>query len=469
MTLQRLAALCFCTLSFAFSSHTAIFGDDPTTPIQIRLHPQPAPIPALKYRLLPGRLEQTRGNAAVHYGKVTAEENHFFNDKKIRDNLDDWQDAPLEDLRDGKVHLPSKGSIEASLRRGALCQECDWMLPVGEVPFYRMLLPEVQQLRQFGRILAVRARIQMADHEYDNVVSTLQTSYALGRHAATGETIVNGLVGIAICQIMNTQTTEFVQQLGAPNLYWALTTLPTPLIDMRRALEVEQMGLELSFPEIAAASTAKKTPDEWRELYLRIFDEEIGSALSDNARAKWPASNELNQKCSERLPEARKYLIKNGLPSPDVEKMPIYQVAMLYSIALYHENVEEAIKCYYLPYPQASAGIDATIQRVTYDGREIAPISGWILPAVRAARGATARLDRNIAVLRVLEALRIYAAAHADKLPEKLADITEVPIPNDPVTGQPFEFGRKGEKAYLRGPILQSVPLNYEITMVARH
>ena len=46
--------------------------------MKIRLHPQAAPVPSLKYRLLPTRLEQNRGNAAVHYGKVTAEEMAFL-------------------------------------------------------------------------------------------------------------------------------------------------------------------------------------------------------------------------------------------------------------------------------------------------------------------------------------------------------------------------------------------------------
>src|SRR4029078_12957841 len=107
-----------------------------------------------------------------------------------------------------------------------------------------MLLPEVQQSRGFGRILAVRARIQIADHNYDDAVTTLQTGYALGRHVATGETIVNGLVGIAICGIMNEQVTEYVQQLGSPNLYWALSTLPTPLGDLQRARDFERIVTE---------------------------------------------------------------------------------------------------------------------------------------------------------------------------------------------------------------------------------
>jgi hypothetical protein len=43
--------------------------------------------------------------------------------------------------------------------------------------------------------------------------------------------------------------------------------------------------------------------------------------------------------------------------------------------------------------------------------------------------------------------LRIYAAAHEGRLPDKLDDVKEVPIPNDPGTGKPFEYSREGETA----------------------
>lgn len=467
---SRLVCLfAFCWLAFALCAVAPLCGEEPAAPVKIRLHPQAATSPALKYRLLPGRLEQKRGNAAVHYGKVTAEEWTFFSNSKLRDQLDDWQQAPLEELRGGKVNLPTQGAIEDSIRRGALCMDCDWLLPVGDVPYYSMLLPEAQQARGFGRILAVRARIQIADHNYDDAVTTLQTGYALGRHVATGETIVNGLVGIAICGLMNEQVTEYVQQLGSPNLYWALSTLPTPLVDSQRAIDVERMGIELTFPELASARTQKKTPDEWREQCLRIFSQELGVKLNDENSPKPPSPGEIEKRCRDRMPEAKKFLIAGGLPAKETEEMPMYQIATMYSLAIFHENLDDAIKCYCLPYPEAVARMDAVTERIKHDDREIFPISDRIMPAIRTSRSATARLERSITVLRALEALRIYAAGHGDKLPDALANVTEVPVPSDPVTGKPFDYHLDGDKASLRGPTFCDVPLNYEITMIARH
>src|SRR5262249_38003841 len=72
-----------------------------------------------------------------------------------------------------------------------------------------------------------------------------------------------------------------------------------------------------------------------------------------------------------------------------------------------------------------------------------------LVPAVDKVRQAQARLEQRIALLRHVEALRLYAAEHDGKLPEKLSDI-DVPLPPDPFTGKPFVYKREGETAHLR-------------------
>ena len=49
------------------------------------LYPAPAPKPALKYILLPPYLDRKPGNAAVWYGKVTAEQLNLFGNRKLWD------------------------------------------------------------------------------------------------------------------------------------------------------------------------------------------------------------------------------------------------------------------------------------------------------------------------------------------------------------------------------------------------
>ena len=62
------------------------------------------------------------------------------------------------------------------------------------------------------------------------------------------------------------------------------------------------------------------------------------------------------------------------------------------------------------------------------------------------------RLDRRVAALRVVEAIRLYAASHDGKLPEGLNQVTEVPVPEDPATGKAFEYRRDGAASVLTLP-----------------
>jgi hypothetical protein len=55
-----------------------------------------------------------------------------------------------------------------------------------------------------------------------------------------------------------------------------------------------------------------------------------------------------------------------------------------------------------------------------------------------------------VALLRHVEALRLYAAAHGGALPRQLSDVG-VPLPPDPFTGQPFRYELDGPTAHLRG------------------
>ncbi|HUU20789.1 MAG TPA: hypothetical protein VMW72_26825 [Sedimentisphaerales bacterium] len=62
------------------------------------------------------------------------------------------------------------------------------------------------------------------------------------------------------------------------------------------------------------------------------------------------------------------------------------------------------------------------------------------------------RLDRHVAALQCVEALRLYAAVHDGKFPKELSIITEVPVPSDPVMQKPFVYRCTGSDAVLEAP-----------------
>jgi hypothetical protein len=81
------------------------------------------------------------------------------------------------------------------------------------------------------------------------------------------------------------------------------------------------------------------------------------------------------------------------------------------------------------------------------------------------------RLDREVASLRVIEALRMYAASHDGRLPARLEDIDQIPVPDNPATGKPFAYRLEGATAILELPPsdrVNSGNCRYEIEIAAK-
>jgi hypothetical protein len=68
-------------------------------------------------------------------------------------------------------------------------------------------------------------------------------------------------------------------------------------------------------------------------------------------------------------------------------------------------------------------------------------------------------------VLRVVEAVRLYAAANEARMPPSLDAVRIVPIPLDPLTGEPFEYTQDGESATVvtEGPSPARLKVAYRI------
>lgn len=74
------------------------------------------------------------------------------------------------------------------------------------------------------------------------------------------------------------------------------------------------------------------------------------------------------------------------------------------------------------------------------------------------------RLDRNVAALQCIEALRLYASSHDGKFPNELSDITQIPVPGDPVTKKSLIYRRTDSKAFLETPAEKGQTDKYTIS-----
>src|SRR5439155_11993243 len=112
------------------------------------------------------------------------------------------------------------------LELGARRRTAEWNYTLDAGDPIGILLPDAQNMRMFGVLLALQARVEIAEGDYAAAAHTLQTGFALSRHVAEGPFLINGLVAIFIASQLTDVLFDWVDRADAPNLYWALTVLP---------------------------------------------------------------------------------------------------------------------------------------------------------------------------------------------------------------------------------------------------
>lgn len=437
--------------------------------VPIVIYPQPMPRPAMKYRLLPAFQEQYPGNAATQYLRT------FLSLAVMKvdgSKHDEWmgislEKFPREDIRQTLAQFTSiLHNVELASRRS----ECDWGLPIREEENPLMvLLPELHDARNVGRLLALRARLYIAEGKLDEALADLRTGYALARHVAEAPCLINALVGTAIASMMDSQLEALIQTPGAPNLYWALTALPDPPISIRYGFALDGSLLNLTFPESRDLETAQHSPDEWTRILAKTTAR-LGELLAVAGDSPHPSKTITQAMVIASLPVAKEGLIARGRSRQEVDAMPPAQILLLHIFQTYNEYRDDLFKWFNVPYPQAVEGMRLTEaqlrkpQGLLPDCGQLLPRE--LLPAIAVCKLTEAKAARRIAELRIIEALRAYAAGHGGKLPTNLADIQDLPLPLNPVTGKAFGYQLDGDTALLTadGPA-NSQPRQYRLKL----
>ena len=136
-----------------------------------------------------------------------------------------------------------------------------------------------------------------------------------------------------------------------------------------------------------------------------------------------------------------------------VEALPALQAVLIYVLDEYDRWRDDTLKWAEMPYPQAGPGLRQTRRRLEALGPSLRALPLiQVVPPLEQVAAARARLERKLAGLRCVEAVRLYAAAHDGKLPAALDAFKEVPVPADPVTGRPFGYALREGRAVLVAP-----------------
>ncbi len=134
-----------------------------TEPMTVRMTVYPAlpPVVAMKHRLLPRYFDKIDGNAAIQYLKASMPESIGTRLQERQDKMADLLDGEMQkfDVDAARTLVNEIGDTTFEyLRLASRRREVDWGMPFQEHRLFEILLPEVQQMRQFARYLALRAR-----------------------------------------------------------------------------------------------------------------------------------------------------------------------------------------------------------------------------------------------------------------------------------------------------------------------
>ncbi|MBA4187107.1 MAG: hypothetical protein C0467_03730 [Planctomycetaceae bacterium] len=426
------------------TSLSAVTAQPPKAPaegkwiIPLTVDATATPRPALKYRLLPELRELQTGNQIQAFYKCFFEQNYLFHNKESTDNQQKWMDAPLKELAGVKELVGYGGTAAKQANYAARLDAVDWQITnQAKAEGVYLLLPDVQQMRSLATVLKVRVRGEIARGEFDNAIQTLQTMFALGRIFNDHPTLIGHLVGIAITSSALAEVEEFVQEPGAPNLFWALTDLPTPFIDLRKGSQGEKLLVSKEFEILG-----KGTSVEDRELkaLLKRFDPLVGLSNGGKFDMKPSVWYAVRAEDKAEVTAARDRLSKLNPKPAELDKFSTLQTILADDFSQYEVDLDEFVKWSNLPFWQLPA--DFATQK-----RAAGPF-GELLPAWYKVMLAKVRLQQHFALIVVGESIRAYAAVNSGKLPGSL-DAVKLPLPVDPVTGKPFAYEVKDDKAVL--------------------
>ena len=470
--------------SSSYGVWEAVEGSEPRENLQVmrlKIHPQAAPVPALKYRLIPDPAERTDGNAAPAYLKAMG----FVEQTNARIALSKLQRKWLDEANDGQhaeFGAPPDGWREMSPDR----------LPLDEVKAYLhlisfqeqllfdaarrknysqdramerepnpigYLLPEVQQMRELTRQQIVRMRYAIAQNRIDDAVEILGQMLAMANHIGQDEFLVSTLVGVAIEGMATSEGLALSQQAATPNLYWAIAACPQPMIDISNAIETERILLERQFPILNEVDETVRSKEFWADFVARMLPQWNEFASQVNS---WNQSNRLPDNLdafqfativAAQYEPARRFLNEAcGMSKEQLDKYPATQITFLAVVKYHAISMDEATTLFYQPYSDLQK-----LPRSSVRERWRADL-GWIakafdtlmLTAGNQVYKAIAREKQRLALWQTVEALRMTAAANSGQAPTSLDEFV-VPLPLDPVTNKPFEYSVKGQAVTITG------------------
>jgi predicted DNA-binding protein (MmcQ/YjbR family) len=234
---------------------------------------------------------------------------------------------------------------------------------------------------------------------------------------------------------------------------------------MRRAWDAEATWIYLAVPTLAKLHAGQElTADQWRSamvnemapFYVKTENYRVTGTQAHPDPVKDASPETIQQALAD-------YAQRHHVSVEQAEKVDPAVVLGKFYFRTFETASQELSKLRGQPYPvllvRTREHAKALAQlRKTQRANPFLELASHLDKVV----WAFARTDRQLAAMATVEAIRSYAAANAKKLPGKLDDIFETPVPMNPATGKAFEYKLDNDTAVLSDSQSQAT-LNYTI------
>src|SRR5262249_1462111 len=176
----------------------------------LSVSPQSAPVPALKYRLLPPSWELKEGNAVPIYLRLVHEQNDAAQ-KYLTETPMPWNSVPVDKvpLAEARKFLQDRGYFLRQFELGARRRSAEWNYTLDAGDPIGLMLPDAQHMRKYVPPLILQVRVALAEGDFKAAAHHLETGFAVSRHVAEGSFFINALVAIALASQFDSALADF--------------------------------------------------------------------------------------------------------------------------------------------------------------------------------------------------------------------------------------------------------------------
>ncbi len=428
--------------------------DATVKPQELTVKPAAEPVLALRYRFYRPLRELNKNNPSLYfkqlvesYQKLDHQDFHLF--------LNCWDRRDTETRERHRAFVAQHAELLRLMHELAMSSFGERMFKIDSTSPERFVADPIECKVAEDLIYLVRLKLLCCNTESESI-SVVCDALRLAEFVSSGPTVTYYVSSAAMYQSTMKGIQDLLQRYPKTNFYWALSTIPRPLLRGSLPLNGELgQGID-TIKELQPAHLATEGKDneywvqQYRFMQIAILD------LLKQLDTQEPHAEALTVKPLFYPDSMRQFLLSHGYSNDRLSQLPETQMVML-AIRMHYESAKQDLEKYsLLPYPQLLKDrhsyerfVNLRMNQLKQDCPPAYLLLGCFFYTIVEIQRNCLVPDATLQRLLTLEGIRMHAAKHGD-LPHSLSDVKIVPLFDNPWSGRPFEYSLESRMGNLQ-------------------